>query len=754
MSREHATAPGTARRLRARSCAPPDADPLGTGPACIAAAYDSPTLRAWLEELPQHLEGPDARELTAGRNRNCLVPMPGGDGTSLVVVKRFGCTPLASLLRPACRSRKAWRTWTAARHLAEAGVGTPEPIACLERQTGGNETEAFFIARYVPDAVSLAEALSNLYACEPYTERFMALMQVVANAVRRMHDAGFMHNDLGNQNILLRRTGTDTWDDVCFIDLNRGRILAAMTTRQRARDLSRLALPSDFMRVFIHMYWGDTPPPPGLKEWERRYRERYRRHHRTRRWRHPLRERRRRAIGTTAGHRYPAPRDMWVWDQRSGQALVVMRSRDRLRLYPLSRHLAIVGAVARALLPVWRRYRRLLPTAFRQPVEMRARIGMTVEPDAARWPSQQALLRRLGPDPLPVLIRFYHHAGDADSDFRAGVVRTLHAAGHSVSIALVQDRAAVRHPDRWQTFLQRVLAQTAPCIDGVEVTHALNRVKWGIWDFREFRALMQPVAALARQYPAVTFMGPAVIDFEVMYTLGALEALPPNLHLGAMSHLLYVDRRGGPEQHQSGFSTLEKTALARAIAAWSPRCEDRLVISEVNWPLLGTGVYSPVGAPYVTPGPRTNDPAVDEDTYARYMVRYLLITLCSGFAERVFWWRLAAHGFGLVDDLPADGWRERPAFRALQVLLDHCSRACFTERCEWPSPTGPVACGFWFRRPDGSELCVAYVPEGEARIPVIPGAGVCDLLGHPVAQPDGSTEWTLTESPIYITCPR
>ena len=97
---------------------------------------------------------------------------------------------------------------------------------------------------------SFRDELIHLYRREPVCELFMVLMQRVAESVRAMHEAGFLHKDLGNQNILLRRKGAGDWGDIRFIDLNRGRISTVLTPRERGRDISRVSLPSDLLRLF------------------------------------------------------------------------------------------------------------------------------------------------------------------------------------------------------------------------------------------------------------------------------------------------------------------------------------------------------------------------------------------------------------------------------------------------------------------------------------------------------------------------
>jgi hypothetical protein len=226
-----------------------------------------------------------------------------------------------------------------------------------------------------------------------------------------------------------------------------------------------------------------------------------------------------------------------------------------------------------------------------------------------------------------------------------------------------------------------------------------------------------------------------------------LDCLPDGFSFGALSHHLYVDRRGAPENRQGRFALLEKLALARAIARKHDRCQDRLIVSEVNWPLLGTGVHSPVGSPYVYPGPRYNDPSVSEDDYADFMIRYFLIAICSGLAERVYWWRLVAHGYGLVDDIDPDQWRARPAFKMLKTFLQHVANSTFESRIEL-NDSGAVA--FAFRREDGSRFLVAYTPQEACEVEVpMPIEAVVDGVGSAVDVGAGARV-KLCGRPVYI----
>jgi len=232
-------------------------------------------------------------------------------------------------------------------------------------------------------------------------------------------------------------------------------------------------------------------------------------------------------------------------------------------------------------------------------------------------------------------------------------VRELRRAGHTVGIALVQDRRALRYPDSWRAFAHAVLESVGDAIESVEVGHAINRVKWGVWGFDELRALYAPLPELQRRHPSLRFMGPAAIDFEYPAVFPALREWPRDVPLDALSHLLYVDRRGAPENPQDGFGAPEKFALGRAVARVAGA--ERFVVTEVNWPIRGTGAHAPIHAPYFPPWRHAGDTGEDEDGYADYLLRYLCLTIGSGMVERVYWWRLAAHGFGLFTGLLL-GW--------------------------------------------------------------------------------------------------
>jgi lipopolysaccharide kinase (Kdo/WaaP) family protein len=535
----------------------------------LAQAYRSPELLALLADLPALLAAPAARLIATGRNRNIRIELPAGGRRVPVMVKAFGTQSLLRDLRDRRRGSKAQRTWQAAAHLAAHGAGTPRPIGYLERWEGGRLRESYYLAEYQDGAATLREALLELFdARPPLAARFVQLLECVAAGVRRMHDAGFVHNDLGNQNVLLHSAGPAAWRDFMVVDLNRGRLRRSLGLRQRGRDLSRLELPSDLQQMLVEMYWRGVPPRALLRS-ARLYRRLYGLQVLKRRLLQALRG----GVRDASERDYPAPRELWIWDEPTAQPISALLRRDRARLFPLSRYRRVLVDGLRAAPGVWREYRALRRETYAHPVQFAGRVGLALEPTPATRGQELALLAGLGP--VPALVRFYHHDGEAARAYRADLVHDLHRAGHAVSVALVQDRRALREPASWRAFAREVLERIAPVVQEVEVGHAINRVKWGVWRFEELRALYAPLPDLQSRFPALRFTGPAAIDFEYPAVFPALREWPRAVPLAALSHHLYVDRRGAPENPQDGFGAPEKFALGRAVARAAPGCADR-----------------------------------------------------------------------------------------------------------------------------------------------------------------------------------
>lgn len=710
---------------------------LDRGAALVPEAYQHPDFLRQLQQLPELLTSPQVEQLSGGADQVFRLPMTLGEQCLDVAVKCFKRQSLPKDWADFHQGSKAERSYQNALYLRSSGIGTPEPLACFDVWQGKRLEQSYYLSLFEP-AENFRDELSRVLHQRRDHQALMDLLELVAPAVQAMHGAGFVHRDLGNQNILLPRDSGSGWGQPLFVDLNRGRVVDSVSERDRAFDLSRLALPGEYLQIFKYIYSGHEESSAQLNDWEQRYRRRFARHQRSQSWRHPIRSLKSLMSGTQPrkDNVYPAPRDLWLWDEKSAQPMIALSRAEKNRVRSKSHALSMLWQSLIAAPGVWPRYKRLLARSFTQNLSMAGRVGVALHPHTDYIEIELALLQELG-NP-PVLLRFCHHEDPAIWEGTIALIDRLSARSVPVMVAFVQDRQALLEPDSWRALLESVIPRIVDHVEEIEIGHAINRVKWGLWSSREYLQLVQPALELQRDYPRIRLTGPACIDFEYAPVISALKALPKEARLSALSHHLYVDRRGYPENFQGAFSTLEKCALLKAIAQWSPRSEDRVIVSEVNWPVQGTSVWSPVGAGYETPEGRLNPPGESEKDCADYMLRYYLLALCSGHVDKVYWWRLSAHGYGLVDD--RDNWRRRPAFEALAFFLRTLSQAEFVGGRQAPENCYVLE----FSR-SGSNILVAWSAGGDIDYwPEFDADAVWDLEGK------ACERQKLTGSPVYL----
>jgi hypothetical protein len=259
----------------------------------LAEAWHSPSLVSALSSLSTLMFSGEARVLQDIRNRTVCLPVPGPGGAMVeVVVKSFARPSRMSSLRYQRQGGKARRSWQAARTLETHGAGTPRPVGFLERWEGDELVESYFLSEMV-NATNLQDELGKTGTDALLADELAGIMADAGTTVRKMHDAGMQHNDLGQVNILLRRAA-DQGNEVLLIDLNRAQQYPVLSSLRRAKDLSRLGLPAALRRHFERGYFHGEAGPAGLRILWFFYRAAFAVWRASRTLRHPLRTRRRR----------------------------------------------------------------------------------------------------------------------------------------------------------------------------------------------------------------------------------------------------------------------------------------------------------------------------------------------------------------------------------------------------------------------------------------------------------------------------
>ncbi len=669
------------------SSAPP-ARALSVGPLAgeVAEPYAELDWPVLLEDL---VDAKSAKEtLHWGRNYLYVATLDLGAVQRDVVVKQFRHDSLKPRLRRAMRGTKAERSWRSARAFLDAGLETPEPV--LYADHADKDGPAFYVCVHEPERL---EARYLLRAMNARTQErdFPDLdgarfVRELGRMLARMHGADIWHRDMTSGNVLLERSDfartaqtEPSAAALSVIDLSRARIDRKLSLAERMRDLSRMpVLRREDQLPYLEAYFeaaglGGAPQRLGASL--------YRFFHRSFLLKNTTKQRVRGGLRTVvdlvlprrAAHTHipdadpeAGRRDKIVWDPLSDQPHQHASRWEKtlVRLRDSPRHVTTLVTLARSAPAIRARY-RALAAEQKAPVPWKG-AGIALRP----YPEDpQALLDAV--DELGVrhtLLRL--HPWQEEHEQEEALARALLDRGLEVSFALPQNRELVNDLARWHAQVERIAEIFTPLGRHFQIGQAINRSKWGIWHPGEYVTLFRLASTVLREVRRdVELLGPAVIDFEFHGLPALLESEDRWLEFDVLSSLLYVDRRGAPENSQMGFDTVGKVRLLKSMAEVGRNCPSgRVWITEVNWPLR-EGPHSPAG----------RDVAVSEDEQADYLARYYLLVLTTGLVERVFWWQPIAKGYGLID--PAGGsLRRRPAFSALATLERTLAGLAFEER--------------------------------------------------------------------------
>jgi tRNA A-37 threonylcarbamoyl transferase component Bud32 len=673
-----------------------------------------------------------------GRNYIYAAVMQTRSGQVPVVVKQFKNQGLKNRLDRRFRGSKAERSWRVAKELVRVGLATPAPILWVESDEP--EGPSFFVAERLIGAVEVRQFFRRLND-GPEADEFPEVddedfLRRLGRLARDINDGGILYRDLSMGNILAVQR--DEALDLSLVDFNRARIGRKPGIVQRSRDICRLpVLQREHRAAFLEGYWRCVPSRLSFRWWFYALSvEGYILKHAIKKRTKFLRLKRRHAHGGSHHPHIPAAsetassRDKAVWDHLSDQPHQHASRGEKffIRLADSPAHLRDLGIVAASAASVRRRYRELKSTLYEKPITFDG-VGLAVRP----WPQEPDRhlqgIADLGVGPL--LLRL--HPWDTDHSDEELLSTALVEDGHDLAFVIPQNRDLVRDRTRWRAAIEELVVRFSPYGRRFQIGQAINRSKWGIWTHGEYVDLYLEAAEILRRIEGVEVMGPAVIDFEFQALLALVNRGTPGLHFDIVSSLLYVDRRGAPENRQMGLDTVDKVTLLRAIAEIGRNSSERCWITEVNWPLW-EGPHSPAGKTV----------AVSEEQQADFLVRYYLLALATGFVERVHWWQLIARGYGLISPESDGSLRRRPSWHALRTLAKQVGGV--SSRGPLPAPENAFLYHF---TDEDSELVVGWsIAKGtRANLPR-PASEAISRDGELLAVPNG-TEIVLGPSPAY-----
>ena len=234
-----------------------------------------------------------------------------------------------------------------------------------------------------------------------------------------------------------------------------------------------------------------------------------------------------------------------------------------------------------------------------------------------------------------------------------------------ITLKIMQDRENIEDLTLLKENLLQIFSKLEHIVDIFEIGSTINRAKWGFFSVDEYSRFYTVAYDLkVEKFKHIKLIGSGVIDFEYHFTAHTLFNRYRYRYDGIAS-LLYVDRRGAPENMQMGFSLSDKIALLSSMVWLSPKTAQKLYITETNWPLSNTAPYAPT----------SEHECVSEAEYEDFMLRYHFLAFASQQVDSISWHQLIASGYGLVDI--RDGITIRGAFYAYKFMVERLQSAQF-----------------------------------------------------------------------------
>lgn len=367
--------------------------------------------------------------------------------------------------------------------------------------------------------------------------------------------------------------------------------------------------------------------------------------------------------------------------------------------------------------------------AFSFPVKIQGQFGLSVSPVEGRNDEILAMLDELGVSRVNVRVYF---SGRENLSVYDDLMKKLVREKILCAVTLVQNRESEKNVSGWMMFVKDVVSRYGKDCSHFIIGTAPNRIKWGIWSYLEYQKLFRAAQKAADETDGedVRIGGPSVIDFEWMFANAILHGIKPDF----VSHNLYVDVRGKPEDGVTGFDAAGKVCFLKAMTCMSAGSKIPLWLTEVNWPLQNQEGFSPAAGPV----------CVSEETYAKYMARYMILCASTGYVEQIFWWQLIARGYGLVDDMERT-WRKRPAYYALKTLNEQLTGCVFQKNISRGDEYR-----FLFVKGGGEKVLVSWVKEAEKTVPVPEGSAFMITLSGEKVPLNELRRINLTESPVFV----
>lgn len=186
-------------------------------------------------------------ELLVKGSRNTIKIFPLNN--QLLNIKAFK-TPnvLNSFVYKFIRNSKAKRSYEYAIKLLNKNIGTPQPIAFAEYNSGIGLGKSFYVCEHIVTEYTYRDLVMN-----PDLENHEEILRAFTNFCFKLHEAGVEFKDHSPGNTLIKINDDNTYS-FYLVDLNRMQFHNQMSFEQRMYNLRRLTPKKEMIAVMANQY--------------------------------------------------------------------------------------------------------------------------------------------------------------------------------------------------------------------------------------------------------------------------------------------------------------------------------------------------------------------------------------------------------------------------------------------------------------------------------------------------------------------
>tara|TARA_A100001388_G_scaffold230799_1_gene182940 strand:+ start:590 stop:2704 length:2115 start_codon:yes stop_codon:yes gene_type:complete len=570
-------------------------------------------------------------------DRNIIKVMKLGEVET--VVKSFKTPNLfQAIIYKFFRKSKAKRSFENSKLLKSRGVNVPEPLGYIEVFDRYRLRQCYFISSKLNFNFTLDAATDKKI------DGYKDILSDFIHFTYDLHKKNIMHLDYGVGNICIKKTRNGY--DFYLIDLNRLKE-GIVSPKKGIKNLARISNDPEIVKIFADAY-AKKISSSALKTHKELKKFVYQ---------VGLRVKLKKLLKSFIENIKHVPLSSYEWDYHSNQPHTLKSKKLKNKIFFLAffSNLKIIFATLYACVVAPYFFLRD-KESFEKKIDS---FGLCVNIDRPIESQKSisnieliAMIDELSVENILVRIPL------ADFENIGNYISFIEQLkDKDVLVCVLQDRQHVIDKHLTKKRLDFIFSKLEGIAEVFQIGNSINRKKWAFLSMDEYFSFFKIAYDLKKnKFPKIKLLGSNIIDFDIPFFSRSVFHLKSIFYDGIAAQL-YVDRRGGPEQKQYGFDTLNKIRAYKAMARASKKTSNEMYITEVNWPLSGMKNWAPA-----------ENFLIDESLQSSYLVRYYLLMLATGKVKKCFWHQLVAPGYGLVNNLD-EKIKKRDAYYCFQNLI-------------------------------------------------------------------------------------